>query len=288
VPAAMHSPIFIGGLFKSGTSLLRAMLGQHSGIAAGLETYWFDLRWNNAAPPAGPDSGHQAKPLVEQAADLCRFYDLPRIAVRDFVEQSRSAEEFIDRFLSAFAAGQGKRRWLEKTPGNILHLARIYGHWPEAKVIHLRRNPLDTFVSLKEAGKWDTADVFMGLWIRYLGAAERAKTELHLEPNRYVEVEYEELATRPVDTMRMLVDFVNEPWEDSVAQYQGQDHDYNRVLAVTGKTSTTLGHMRQPLTTARVGIWRQRLAPNEVQQLRAAAHCAGLGDLFDQLAGGEG
>ena len=39
------SPIFIGGLFKSGTTLLRAMLGQHSAIASGLETQWFKMDW---------------------------------------------------------------------------------------------------------------------------------------------------------------------------------------------------------------------------------------------------
>ena len=41
----LRAPIFIGGMFKSGTSLLRAMLGQHSAIASGLETYWFDWDW---------------------------------------------------------------------------------------------------------------------------------------------------------------------------------------------------------------------------------------------------
>lgn len=43
-----NAPIFIGGLYKSGTSLLRAMLGQHSNIASGLETFWFDLQLNDS------------------------------------------------------------------------------------------------------------------------------------------------------------------------------------------------------------------------------------------------
>src|SRR3954462_15875967 len=41
-----HAPIFVGGMFKSGTSLLRAMLGQHSAIASGLESYWVDWNWS--------------------------------------------------------------------------------------------------------------------------------------------------------------------------------------------------------------------------------------------------
>ena len=35
-------PIFIGGLMKSGTSLLRVLLGQHHELYAGFETHWFD------------------------------------------------------------------------------------------------------------------------------------------------------------------------------------------------------------------------------------------------------
>ena len=34
----VSSPVFIGGMYKSGTSLLRAMLGRHSRLFAGLET----------------------------------------------------------------------------------------------------------------------------------------------------------------------------------------------------------------------------------------------------------
>jgi len=37
------SPIFVGGYFKSGTSLLRALLGQHPDVASGLETHWFAI-----------------------------------------------------------------------------------------------------------------------------------------------------------------------------------------------------------------------------------------------------
>lgn len=38
--ASGGSPVFIGGIFKSGTSLVRVMLGQHSSFFAGLETQW--------------------------------------------------------------------------------------------------------------------------------------------------------------------------------------------------------------------------------------------------------
>ena len=44
-------PIFIGGLMKSGTSLLRVLLGQHPDLFASFETHWFSndfrLNWND-------------------------------------------------------------------------------------------------------------------------------------------------------------------------------------------------------------------------------------------------
>ena len=45
------NPVFIGGLMKSGTSLLRVLLGQHKHLFAGSETHWFEdsvrLHWGN-------------------------------------------------------------------------------------------------------------------------------------------------------------------------------------------------------------------------------------------------
>ena len=63
------APVFIGGMFKSGTSLLRAMLGQHRNIASGLETYWFEVD-----PRAG--LGRDGEPIGPYLARLAAYYGM--------------------------------------------------------------------------------------------------------------------------------------------------------------------------------------------------------------------
>ena len=67
-----RAPIFIGGMFKSGTTLLRAMLGQHSAIASGLETYWFDWNWSQR------DSAEMKRTLER----LAGYFDMSAEEVR--------------------------------------------------------------------------------------------------------------------------------------------------------------------------------------------------------------
>jgi len=267
------SPIFVGGLFKSGTSLLRAMIAQHSRIAGGLETYWFDLPWGEPEPRLEKD--------IER---LRRFFDLDEQTVERIVEQSGSAEEFLNGFMGEVAAKQGKARWVEKTPGNILHLKRIYEFWPSASVIHVIRDPRDVLASLRQARKWDDIETFSNLWCRFFGAVRDFKeSEAAKHEASFTEVRYEDLVLHPGTTMKRLLTFVGEDWEDSVSDFQGRPPEYQKVLEITGKASTTLKRLGKPLTQSRVGIWRKVLVSEDLDRLREAVEARGLLPLMEEM-----
>lgn len=267
------SPIFVGGLFKSGTSLLRAMIAQHSRIAGGLETYWFDLPWGRPEPRLQRD--------IER---LRHFFDLDEQTVERIVAQSGSAEAFLNGFMGEVAARQGKARWVEKTPGNVLHLKRIYAFWPSASVIHVIRDPRDVLASLRQARKWDDIETFSNLWCRFFRAVRDFKASEGAEhETSFIEVRYEDLVLRPRTTMKSLLAFVGEDWEDSVSDFQGRPPEYQKVLEVTGKASTTLKRLGKPLTQSRVGIWRKILGPEDLDRLREAVDAQGLLPLMEEI-----
>ncbi|MFW5857403.1 MAG: sulfotransferase family protein [Planctomycetota bacterium] len=280
-------PVFIGGVFKSGTSLLRVMLGRHPHIASGLETYWFDLPW-----PGLGETQHMLPepvrrpiaPLPEQLDRLARFYEIPLPDVERMANAAGTPEAFLDEFLSAYAARCGKLRWLEKTPGNVLHLDRLYGHWPRAKVIHIIRHPLDVFASAKEAGKWDTPEVFGTIWTAFFGAVEDAKQSGLATDNRLLEIRYETLVQDPEATMRAVLSFLGERWDPAVARHDGDRSDYEKVLAVSGKASTTLERLGDPISDSRIGIWRTIVSADERAALQSLADDAGVGKRYRQLA----
>lgn len=259
-------PIFIGGMFKSGTSLLRAMLGNHSMIATGLETYWFNLDWQHL------DSTES----LDRLRTIGEFYELNSSNLEKLTANSDSAEEFLSLLMDYWAEKNNKPRWAEKTPGNILHIDRINAFWPDAAIVHIIRDPRDIFASLREAGKWDSIDSFMSRWGAVFGSIERFRQNKLLAGANYHEVRYEQLVTNPEDFMRSLCYAVELPFEPEIAVFDGQKDDFEKVKSVTGKESTTLARLAQPMTTERLGIWKSKLSSEEIDHLAAAAEASGL------------
>jgi hypothetical protein len=268
-----RAPIFIGGMFKSGTSLLRAMLGQHSAIASGLETYWFDWDW----------SARESDDMKVMYGRLAHFFDMSVAEVTGMAIDSATAEEFLATLMTEVARRQGKPRWAEKTPGNVAHADRIWAAWPDAKIVHIIRDPRDVFASLVEARKWDSPDEFADRWASTIGRGLRLKGEINPSAKSYLAIRYEDLIAAPEQTMRRVIEFIGEPWEAAIAQFNGRQEDFDKVLEATGKASTTLERLKEPLTGDRVGIWPQVLSQAQVAAIQQAVAARGFADLYDRL-----
>lgn len=270
------TPIFIGGFFKSGTSLLRAMIGNHSCIASGLETQWFDICWDRTTE-------EKSAALDAYADRLAKFYDLPPEKVREMSGSSSSIHEFINAVLGAFAQREGKPRWAEKTPGNICHLPELFAGWPTSKVIHIIRDPKDIYASLRETQKWDTPEVFSSMWSGFLPCPDAARAAGILNEENYLEVRYEGLVNDSESHARQILDFLQEPWEEAVANFSGKSDDFDKVLEITGRESSTLERLKQPLVQNRVGIWRDLIPEAEIESIRRLVGEQGHGDVLSRI-----
>lgn len=268
-------PIFLGGMFKSGTSLLRAMLGQHRAIASGLETYWFEV------DPRG-GKGRGGEPIGPYLARLAAYFELPVAEVEAIARASADAEAFLDAFMTRVARAAGKPRWAEKTPGNIVHARRIRARWPKAPVVHIVRDPRDIYASLLEAGKWTSAEDFGSRWCTMFAGCEDGIRSGALAPADYIEVRYESLVLAPETTMRSVVAFVGEDWDPAAGRFAGRDDEFRVVLEQTGKASTTLARLRTPLSDDRVGLWR-KVGAQQLDLVRAYVAAQGLGARYDRI-----
>lgn len=122
-----HVPIFIVGMHRSGTTLLERMLAGHSQVGDAGETSSFHAEMELAldrAAPAGPDAA-----FVEAA----RGADFTRVA-RGYAERAR--------WLS-----RGNAWFTEKLPQNFLNVGFIAKALPQARFLHLVRDPMDTCFS---------------------------------------------------------------------------------------------------------------------------------------------
>lgn len=278
-------PVFIGGLYKSGTSLLRAMLGQHSNIAGGLETYWFDLafadRFDKGLPNRNVD-GTRNEPLREHVKRLAEFYDFDAQWVSRLSEKHSSAEEFIDVFMAEYTKRHAKRRWVEKTPANVLYIDRIYRCWPNGRFIHVVRDPRDVYSSVCRSGKWSEPQEFASLWKKFIEAFDCGRKRV---PSSYIlEVRYENLVLDPVNTMHSILNFISEPWEEKIASFTGNSADHDKVSKITGKNSLTLQQLRNPLHKQRVGAWVTELNDaRNVYSVEAEVQRLGMSNRWNEL-----
>ncbi len=266
----INSPTFIGGAFRSGTTLLRAMLAQHSAIASGLETYWFEC------DPRGRDT-----PAFRDRMDkLASFFEIDRALLDDFAARSSSPAALLDRFMGEVARRQGKPRWAEKTPGNVAHIKEILAYWPGAHILHIVRDPKDVFASLERGGKSGGPSGFADIWCNVVAKGRRDAAALGIVGSQYLELRYETLVTAPEATMRQVLDFIALPWEPQVARFAGKQDEFDKVLAVTGKASTTLDALRQPLNQDKLGAWARLVTPQQIEAVRHEVAARGFGEMF--------
>ena len=197
------SPIFIGGMYKSGTSLLRAMLGRHSRLFAGLETQWLHEAWDGA--------GNDGRSAWLRRTSV--FFETTPDELAGACGSAGDVETCLDRVMGYLAGRAGKPRWIEKTPGNAGVIGRILSCWPAARVLHITRDPRDVYASLIESGKWTEPGEFATRWCATAGAARRWLAEQGGRHPAYYEMQYERLVTAPLVEIGKVLAFIGEPWQ---------------------------------------------------------------------------
>jgi hypothetical protein len=223
-----HSPIFIGGQHRSGTTLMRRLLARHPHIACGPESNLF--RDNE----------------LLRIRDYLRTEWAPGLDPRykfDPATVDRVLAALVNAVFMPYSSARHKRRWAEKTPKNILYIETLFTLFPTAQFIHMIRDPRDVYCSVREKAarttpRWASitpAESARG-WCRRIGCGLSWRER----PDRYREVRYEELVTQPEAVMRSLLTFLGEPWSPSVLEGE-------QIF------STSVGRWRVDLTAAEIG-----------------------------------
>lgn len=251
----MSKPVFIGGYFKSGTTLLRSMLSKHSNITSGLETYWFMLDPSNK------------KAFEKKILELSVYYDIPQQRIQEIAGNYTTRTDFLDKFMSLVLNNQSKKRWLEKTPGNVLHIEEIFSHWPDAQFIYIHRDPRDIFISMRQAGKISSIQNYANAWSRFAIAADKFAAKQKPENNAWYGLSYESLVLSSEIAIQGVLSFLQETWEESVAKHTGDMSEFDKVREMTGKESTTLLRTAMPITKSRIGLWQGLITPDELNTL---------------------
>ncbi len=256
-----QSPVFIVGMARSGTTLMRAFLSAHPDIAVSPEThflsYWVrrhgheELRgWSDYRDFwAAFSASHHFTRMGVDAAD---------VSARLPADEPPTFRSVFTALMDAYAAATGKPRWGEKTPGHHAHLARVLDWYPNAQVVYMLRDPRAVVASLLEA-PWAEPS------ITHQAARWRDSTRsLNAwdEDPRVQIVHYEALVTDPETTLRRVCDFLGEPFDDGMMARGGASREESSGYGQWGQTHIREAHA--PLRTDSLLKWQRRLTAQQV------------------------
>ncbi len=187
-------PIFIVGVARSGTTLLERMLGNHSRVAVAGELMDFgaQLHW------AADTRNAQSDALVSRLPDL------------DYAELGR-------RYLAQTQwRACGKAFFIDKQPPNWLLAAAIHSALPQAPILNLVRDPMDTCFSNWRAYFGDACaySYDLGALAEYFNDYRHVMAHWHkIMPGAILDVRYTDLVREPEATLRKVFAFCGPDWE---------------------------------------------------------------------------
>jgi tetratricopeptide (TPR) repeat protein len=221
-------PVFVVGMPRSGTTLVEQILASH--------------------------------PMIHGAGELKRLQTLvdgiegfPN-AARDLpATQLRAIGEAYLAFVKPMALG--RRRVVDKMPSNFLHTGMIRLVLPDARIIHCRRNAVDTCLSCytklfagEQAFAYDQTE--LGRFHRAYQAL-MAHWRAILPASHFLEVDYEAVVDDVEREARRMLDYLGLPWDDIVLRF----HDTERPVR-----TASVNQVRQPIYSTSKGRWRKHAA----------------------------
>lgn len=148
--------IFLVGAPRSGTTIVQSLLAAHPKITSFPETKFFHFLWADRLNSRLPDRLHK---WFHQEIDRPDLYNESEIYGR---QSTSDRIKWFVGVLDQLATEERNQIWIEKTPEHIHFVKDILDYLPDAKFIHLIRNPLDVTASMRKATQAPGSDVLWG------------------------------------------------------------------------------------------------------------------------------
>ena len=232
--ASQEAPIFVVGMPRTGTTLVDRILSSH--------------------PDVGSAGELQAMPLaVKRLAQSPsrNIIDPATILASGDLDPASIGAAYLAQ--AAHHRTAGSPRFTDKLPANFLYVGHIARALPNARIVCLRRNPMDTvwsnfknlFASQSAyySYSYDLLDTarYYARFVRLMDAWEA------LFPGRVLHLSYEQLVADQEGQTRKLLEHCGLVWDEACLNF------YTNSAAVA---TPSAAQVRRPLNADAVGRWR--------------------------------
>jgi len=177
------------------------------------------------------------------------------------MSECHGAGDFLRIVMDEVARTQGVDRWVDSTPTNIPHMLRIKRDFPEAKFIHIIRDPRDLVLSLDKKGwsrplPWDKHNSLLAAGVYWEWIVSKGRKYGEHMGSDYMETRYEDLVQTPAPELARIGNFLD------------CDLDYERIKV------QSVGSIKNPLTSFKedlnqgtfspVGRWKDKFPAEQL------------------------
>jgi hypothetical protein len=265
VDVNLMRPVFVAGPDRSGTTLMFALLASHPDLSMTRRTNmwrYFHRRYGDLGNPANLDRCLDEMMRYRRMRHL--EPDEARIR-REFAAGPPTYGRLFALFHAHHAQQVAKPRWGDKSLHNEHFATAIFSEFPEARIVHMIRDPRDRYASVRRRNGQELSRVgaATGRWLQSTRAALRHRERY---PDRYLIVRYEDLTRAPHETMRMVCEFIGVDYDPDMMQMNELPE-----LRDSGGNSS-FGDMEPGAISVRaIGRYRSVVPPCDVQFIQLVA-----------------
>lgn len=257
-------PVLIAGPDRSGTTLMFALLAAHPNLSIVRRSNmfrYFHARYGDLSEPANLD---------RCLGDMLRYKRLqvlepdPDRIRREFAEGPATYGRLFALFHAHHAERCGRARWGDKSLHTEHYAARVFAEFPDARIVHMIRDPRDRYASVRQRYGGSGARLGRGAG-RWIDSTEAGLRNADRWPDRYLLVRYEDLVADPEATVREVCRFIDEPYmPQMLAMGETPEH--------RDRSNSSFGDIAPgTISTKGVGRFREVLGPPEIGLIQALA-----------------
>jgi tetratricopeptide (TPR) repeat protein len=221
VSGGRMTPVFIVGMPRSGTSLVEQILASHPDVYGAGELNFIDV--------LATELGYGGETANFSAVDLATA---------------------AQRYLEAVTGLAGAAPFVtDKMPHNFLYLGLIALLFPQARIIHMKRDPLDTCLSCyfqNFSGLHRYSNDLRQLGLHYRNY-ERLMDYWRGLGISFLDVSYEDLVADPEGVSRRMVEFCGCRWDEACLRF----HENERISG-----TASYQQVKKPIYKTSMGRWR--------------------------------
>jgi len=238
-------PIFIVGLPRTGTTLVERIISSHSKVESADETFFMQMAIRHVSGAGGINEIDET--IIKNAAE------------KDIELLAKHYMASVEYRLS------GQSMFIDKYPYNFLYLGFIAKAFPEARIVYLKRHPMDACFAMFKQSFFKFAYSLDDLGRYYVAQEKLRKHWQSVLGDRLIEVDYEMLVAMPESQTKEILNKLGLKFESACLEFEKN--------TASSATASTL-QVREKIHTRSVNKWKH--FSDELKSLKNYLNQAGV------------